>query len=294
MKQQEWNHTVKRIKSKIRIVDYCGDVFPILGSKSATKKAIYNQQLFINGTVATTANFIKSGDQIKLKFKSKTIKKFNLDIKIVYEDDHLLVAHKPGGIAVNGNRYKTVENVFADRTRNNQQPGALNRPLAVHRIDVPTKGLVILAKTKPAQINLSKAFQNNQVKKTYIAIVHGKTPPRGTYNRPIDGKGARTTFKTLRTVSSKNFSHLSLLELQPVTGRTHQLRIHCQQAGHLILGDKEYANDQKTILGKGLFLVAQKLVFAHPITAEMLILKVPTPNRFERILDRESRRFEGH
>lgn len=290
MGQKEWNHTVGSIKSKTRVVDYCGDVFPILGSKSATKKAIHDQRVFINGLPATTANFIKPGDRIKLKSGNKSIKKFNLDIEVVYEDDFLLVVNKPGGIAVNGNRYKTVENVFADRNRNNQQTSALNRPMAVHRIDVPTKGLVMLAKTKQAQINLSQAFQNNQVKKTYIAVVHGKTPSDGTYDNQVGDKAAITHFKTLRIVSSKIYDGFSLLELRPVTGRTHQLRIHCQQAGHLIVGDKEYAKGQKTILGKGLFLVAQKLSCKHPITNETLDLEVAIPNRFQRVLDRESRR----
>lgn len=89
---------------------------------------------------------------------------------------------------------------------------------------------------------------------------------------------------------SQVYGHLSLLELQPVTGRTHQLRIHLQQAGHLIVGDKHYAKDKDTILGKGLFLCACRLSFTHPHTGEKVEVRVRPPRRFLKTLDREEGR----
>ena len=164
-------------------------------------------------------------------------------------------------------------------------------PVAVHRIDVPTKGLVLLAKTKSALIQLSKAFQNNQVKKTYWAVVHGKTEDNGRFNQAIQSKKAITDFETEKVVPSRIFKHLSLVKLSPITGRTHQLRIHLKDAGHLIVGDKQYAQGQKTILGKGLFLFAGGLVFEHPLSNKKIRVNLDLPNRFQKLLNREAQRF---
>ncbi len=89
-----------------------------------------------------------------------------------------------------------------------------------------------------------------------------------------------TKFQTVEVVRSQVYQHLSLVELQPITGRTHQLRIHLNNQGHLIVGDKEYAQGQKTILGKGLFLCACRLSFTHPINGKALSLEIAPPRRF--------------
>jgi len=291
--KKSWQHKVKNLKTKTRISDYCGQVFPILGSKSATKKAIAKERIFLNGKVASTADFLRNGDFIELKGTGiKAIKKLDVQIPIIYEDEYLMIVNKSGGIAVNGNRYKTVENAFAHHNQNNQQEDALPRPIAAHRIDVPTCGLVVLAKTKTAQIQLGKAFQNNQIKKTYIAIAHGTLAETGTFDQAIDDKNATTHFKVLKKVPSQSFGHLTKVELQPVTGRTHQLRIHLSNAGHPIVGDKMYLGEQKTILGKGVLLCASRLVFKHPITNEDLNIHTEPPAKFNRVLEREEARYK--
>ena len=285
-------HKVPFTKRRIRISDYCGTVFSVLGSKSATKKALAKNNILLNGRIAKTSDFIKSGDIIELKqSNTRAIKKLDVDVDIVYEDDYIVIVNKPGGIAVNGNRYKTVENAVANLNQNNQQPDALPRPVAVHRIDVPTKGMVILAKTKKALINMSRHFQEGNVDKKYLAVVHGKVKPNGQIDQPIDGKKSITNFETKRVVPSRVYKDISLVELSPVTGRTHQLRIHMKDLGHLILGDKEYARNEKTLLGKGLFLCACGLNFPHPITNKQMEFKIPPPARFEKLMDREEQRF---
>lgn len=293
MSQKRWKHQVKQVKPNTRIVDYCGKAIPILGSKSATKKAISAGRVLLNGKKATTANFIKVGDQIEVKGSGVSkIKKLDLEMPIVFEDDYMIVVNKPAGIAVNGNRYKTVENAVVGLAKKSRQNDALPRPVAVHRIDVPTKGLVLLAKTKTALIQLGKAFQNNQVKKTYFAVVHGQPPKNTTIQEAIGGKKAITQVQTVRVARSRVYQHLSLVELQPITGRTHQLRIHLNNQGHLIIGDKEYAQGQKTILGKGLFLCACRLSFKHPISGKDLDLEIALPARFGKLLEREDKRFK--
>lgn len=285
-------HKVPAMKSRVRLSDYCGNVFQLLGSKSATKKAIAAKNILLNGRIANTGDYVRAGDVIELKrSNTKKIKKIDIDIEIVYEDEYLVVVNKPGGIAVNGNRYTTVENAVVHLKAPNHVADALPQPVAVHRIDVPTKGLVILAKTKTALINMSRLFQENKVDKAYVAVVHGESPESGTIQQAISGKNAVTNFTTERVVPSRFYKHLSLVKMNPITGRTHQLRIHMKDAGYLILGDKQYAKDTKTLLGKGLFLCATTLKFKHPITDKEMKLHIPTPRRFERVLDREAARF---
>lgn len=287
-------HTVPGNIRAEQLVGYCAQVFGILGSKSAVKKAINEKRLLVNGRPARYTDRIKSRDRLELiprTPKAVGSIKFDQEVPIVYEDDWLIVINKPGGIAVNGNRNKTIENVVANFAKKSPAADALPKPRAVHRIDVPTKGLVLLAKTKKALILLSKAFQEGKVKKEYTALVHGKAKEKGRINSPIQGKESITEYTTLRTVLSRVYKSFSLLRLFPLTGRTHQLRIHLNEVRHLIVGDKQYAGRRKTILGKGLFLCASRLTFQHPISNEELDLSIDIPVRFEKLLDREATRF---
>jgi RluA family pseudouridine synthase len=283
-------HTIRQLPKGVNFIDYCREAFPLLGSKTAVKKAVADQRLLLNGRPARFSDRLKQGDRLELKGAGlPKARKFDKQLPIVFQDDHLIVINKPAGIAVNGNRVQTVENALAGLPKS-PEADALPRPVAVHRIDLPTKGLVLLAKTKQALMTLSQAFENNEVNKAYQAVVHGQPPKQLTIDQPIQGKDATTEVATLRTVPSHVFGQLSLVRLKPITGRTHQLRIHLQERGHLIVGDKAYAKGQKTILGKGLFLCACELAFKHPITGEPVALEIKPPKRFVKTLDREEAR----
>lgn len=291
-KQETKKWRVKIRENPENLIEYIAKAFPVLGSKSAVKKAIVKQQLKINGKTANFKDRLRKGDELTLELKAQSqAKAVAIKLEIVYEDDHLLIVNKPGGIAVNGNRNKTVENAVGQSNRGIKLEDALPRPVAVHRIDVPTNGLVLLARTKQALIKCSKAFQQNQVKKEYVAIVHGKTPDSGKISTPVQNKKAITYFETLDRAPSKVFEYLSLVRLEPHTGRTHQLRLHMKDEGHLIVGDKMYAGDQKTILGKGMMLCARKLEFKHPISGQQVTVEIDVPAKFTRILKREKERF---
>ena len=292
-KNQRWVEIVKDLPKKLPINIISAKLFPILGSKSAANKAIQGQRLFLNGKMAQVSDMVENGDKIELKGSGvKKIKKYDLDLEIIFEDDYLIAVNKPSGIAVNGNRNKTVENALADKNHNNKFADVLPHPVAIHRIDVPTTGIVLLAKTKKALIEVSKAFQKNQVSKEYVAVVHGKTPQNGRISFPIKNKNAITQFETMEVVGSRIFDHLSLVKLIPITGRTHQLRIHMQQEGHFIVGDKMYADGKKTIFGKGLMLCARSISFQHPATKETINLHIKYPKKFRHILDREKKLFK--
>lgn len=283
---------IKDLDKSMNIIDYCAAYVGLLGSRTATKKALHKKALRLNGKNAVASNRVQNGDWLELRVHTVSSKAApSVPIPLVYEDDYLVIVNKPGGIAVNGTRHKTVENGIKNSIQKSKQMDAFAIPVAAHRLDVPTKGLVILAKTKSALIAINKAFQAGTVHKTYQAIVHGQPAATGIINQPIQGKQARTKYRVLHTVPSRLFQHLSLLELDLLTGRTHQLRIHLQQQGHLIVGDKQYAGQQKTILGKGLFLCACQLAFLHPITKKPLQIEIPTPSRFSKLLEREGKRF---
>jgi len=286
------SHHVKEVSPSTRLVDYIGPIFSQLGSKSAAKKALKKKAVFLNGNIAYGHEFLNRGDRLELRADLHTrIKKLDVDIPIIYEDEFLIVVNKPAGIATNGNRHKTAENAVIGRYNMSSAEDALYRPISVHRLDVPTRGLLIMAKTKTALRLLGQLFQQKRVHKHYYAIVHGKPAESGIVDKPIQGKSARTEFETVRVVKSRIFDTLSLVRLKPHTGRTHQLRIHMSSLGHLIAGDKQYADGQKTILGKGVYLAACGLAFKHPITNRYLELTTDIPNKFLRLLDREEARF---
>ena len=167
---------------------------------------------------------------------------------------------------------------------------ALAAALPVHRLDASTSGLLIIAKTRTAHMSVAKQFENREIKKTYMALVKGSLEDYGTINLPINGLSACTAYKIIRVENSLSNGRLSLVELEPQTGRTHQLRIHMSELGHPIIGDALY--DKKNVLrGKGLFLSATKLKFKHPIDHDLLSIELPTPNKFDTYIHREMIRW---
>ena len=287
-------HIVKGLAKKEFLLEYCIEAFPQLGSKTAVKKALAAGRIRKGNRIAKARDMVSNGDKIVLEIQEKQLIKqpnLKLDIPLVYEDEHLIVVNKPGGIAVNGNRNKTVENALAAATKRSTEADALVRPTAAHRLDVPTKGLLVLAKTKRALVGLNRQFQEGSVQKAYQAVVHGKIMEQGAIDLPIDGKPALTEFRRLEVMPSRVFGYLSLVHLQLHTGRTHQLRLHLRSQGHLIVGDKLYAEGQKTILGKGLFLCSCELSFRHPIRGESMAFSIAAPSRFQRLLEEERERL---
>jgi tRNA pseudouridine65 synthase/23S rRNA pseudouridine1911/1915/1917 synthase len=252
-------HIVPNISQKQRISDYLVGIFIQLPSRSSIKKAIKAQRVLHNGIVAQTANWIHSGHTITLKEQElQDQRPFLLDLTIYFEDEFIAVVHKPAGLAVSGHFFKTMERALANNLQASTAPDALIRPLVAHRLDKATAGLLLVAKTQLARIQLGKAFESKAIQKDYLAIVQGKPPPYGSIDSLIGDKVACSTYTRLETVASLRNQYLSMLALQPITGRTHQLRIHLSSIGHPIVGDTLYGQKGNILLHKGLFLLAQK------------------------------------
>lgn len=203
-------------------------------------------------------------------------------MEIVYEDSDLLVVNKPPGLVVDRSTMETDER------------------LVVHRLDKDTSGLLVLGKTAEALENLQRQFKERKVKKGYLALVHGKvTHPSGVIDKPI-GRNPKDAKKfaivdggresVTKYVAVEFYSAHTLLDIQPLTGRTHQIRVHLKSIGHPVVGDKLYASrrqqkeDEKII--KRQFLHAYRLSFSHPRTGEWLVFETGLPVDLRNVLDK--------
>ena len=212
-------------------------------------------------------------------------------LDVIFEDEDLAVIFKPAGINVSGNQFKTIQNALLFNINPSTKIDALDWPLPVHRLDNQTSGLLLIAKTKLARVKLGQAFEKKTVLKKYTAVVIGDLRDSGEINLPIDGKQSLSFYTSMSVVPSLKNGDLSLLELIPKTGRTHQLRIHCASINHPILGDKLYGKNGLILKNKGLFLCAVSLDFKHPVTKQIITFEVPTPHKFIKRMENEKRRY---
>jgi tRNA pseudouridine32 synthase/23S rRNA pseudouridine746 synthase len=209
-------------------------------------------------------------------------------IEPLYADDTLLVFDKPTGLLTVPGRGADKQDCLSARVQA-RYPDAL----IVHRLDMATSGLMVMARGPVAQRTLSKAFAAREVTKRYIAVVAGRldAPPDdwGTIDLPIivdwpnrplrivdplHGKPSLTRWRVLGNDATGSNTRV---ELEPITGRSHQLRVHLRELGHPILGDALYAPPDVRALSYRLLLHAWLLSFVHPVTGEVLSFECPAP-----------------
>ena len=190
--------------------------------------------------------------------------------------------HKPAGILVSGNSFKTIANALAQNIKESDLPDA-SRPQPVHRLDYATTGILLVGKTSSSIRTLNKMFENREVKKTYYAVTIGDMNDKGEITLEVDGKKSKSNYSICESVLSEKFGKLNLVQLEPQTGRRHQLRKHLSSIGNPILGDKEYGLENLILKGKGLYLHAYSLKFIHPFTNKEVHIKDELPQRFKKI-----------
>ena len=289
-------------------------------SRSRIKNLILKKKLKVNHKVLIDpSKKIFPGDIIELNIPEPvkaSLKPYDFKLKIVYQDDSLLVIDKPSGISVHpgpGNYDNTIVNALM-----NYNGGKLSnigdelRPGIVHRIDKDTSGLIVIAKDNQAHEHLSKQFSNHTIQRIYKTLIWGKLRPqsgkiktlitRSKKNRQLmevgfsKGKLAITNYKSLETFENKNVPTLSYVECKLETGRTHQIRVHMSHKGNNIVGDKKYKKKfkklkninteiEKELLGlKRQFLHAEILGFIHPKTEKTLKFSSDLPNELKKLL----------
>ena len=226
-----------------------------------------------------------------------------MNVPILYEDDELLVIDKPSGIVVN--RANTVlEKTIEDWVKETYHT-TMDRAGIVHRIDKETSGILLIAKTPEAFQELQRQFKERGVKKTYLALVHGKlVPEEGEINAPVGrlpwnperfgivpgGKEAITKYKAVSCqLSAVSNEQITLVELYPESGRTHQIRVHLKYINHPIIGDYLYAGrkvSRRDRAGEAprVMLHAWKISFVHPGTKKTLAIDSPIPDDMKSIV----------
>jgi len=232
-----------------------------------------------------------------------------IPVEVRHEDDHLLVVVKPAGLVTHpghGCQTGTLVNALLGLRTSLAPAGGSRRPGIVHRLDRETSGLMVVAKTDPAHLALSRSFALREVEKRYVALVWGRLdPPEGTVDRKIGrsrthrtrmsvsatrGRTAVTHYRTRNTLTG-----FTLLTIEIETGRTHQIRVHLQSLHHPVVGDSRYG-------GRGwnqvldpirrkalkefdrLALHASELAFPHPATGENLRFHAELPSDFQELV----------
>lgn len=270
-------------------------------SRTNIQNLILENYILVNNKNIKANYKLKNNDEIIINFREKKeldIKKQNIPINIVYEDDDLLVINKDKGIVVHpsvGHPDGTLVNALMYHCKNLSTINGIIRPGIVHRIDKDTSGLIIVAKNDRSHIRLSEMIANKEVKRKYYALVHGNIKhDYGTIDAPIsrnpkerkemavsdEGKKAITHFNVI-----KRYKKYTLVECELETGRTHQIRVHMKYINFPLVGDLVYG-PKKTLDTKGQMLHSKSLVFNHPITNEIIKIDTDLPKYFKEILEK--------
>lgn len=265
-------------------------------SRSQVKKLIDLGDVRVNGEIIKAGYRLKGREIIEVKIELPSnetkIEPEDIPLNIIYADEDIIVINKPSGLIVHpgaGRRRGTLVNALLYHFPEIATVGAAERPGIVHRLDAETSGVMVVARSAVAYKSLQQQFKNREVDKTYIGLVWGKFSQKGgKIEWPIGRHPHDRQRFSVRTKHPKEavtvFSVLhegpdfSVLEIKPITGRTHQIRVHLAAAGHPIIGDRRYGRKDKR--GGRLFLHAYRLAFVHPTKKMWMEFVAPIPEDF--------------
>jgi 23S rRNA pseudouridine1911/1915/1917 synthase len=284
-------------------------------SRSVIVDLIESGEISKSGKVVTKSDKVSTGDVLEILMPAAklppTLTATPIEgLDVVFNDDHIIVINKPAGVAAHpspGWQGPTVIGAIIAAGYNVSTSGAAERQGVVHRLDVGTTGLMVVAKDEASYANLKDQFRDRVVKKVYHAMVQGHMDPsEGTIDAPInrhpredyrfavvaDGKPSITHYKSLEL-----FPAVSLLEIELETGRTHQIRVHFSALHHPLVGDLTYGADHTIAERLEMhrpWLHARQLAFTHPITGEHLSFSCDYPSDLTRSLATLARNSHGN
>jgi 23S rRNA pseudouridine1911/1915/1917 synthase len=280
-------------------------------SRARIQKAIRTGDVTVDGIIIIDPDFdVALGNIVSLpEFDSGELKAYDLDLKIVFENHDLLVIDKPAGLVVHpgaGNADKTLANILISKYPSIKNVGDPHRPGIVHRLDEDTSGLIVVAKTQEAYEFLKQTFQDRNIDKEYLALVHGKVEKlhgfvdlaigKASSHRKMKiddaGKVAKTEYWVMGT-RIEGLDEMTLLRVKLHTGRTHQIRVHMNAIGHPLVGDQTYGKFQKADLSfiNRQFLHAYRLKF-QLMDQTWIELVSPLPEDLQAVLTQLGIKYE--
>ncbi len=275
------------------------------------KELILDGHVQIDGVVVDRPAFkVEGGTKIAVEIISRDRTRpgstGGINYAVIHEEETFLVVYKPAGMVVHPSetvRGGTLSECLAEKYPGLPTPQGEDRPGIVHRLDSETSGVLVIARTEEAGIELKRQFAKREVKKVYCAIVYGEPRfdsdwidqplGRGRQSERISvvpvnegGREATTFYRTLERLGRASF-----VECEPRTGRTHQIRVHFEYLGHPVVGDRLYRGKRVLRLAGGKFKVerhllhAYQLEFNHPVTGDRVHFEAPLPEDMQETLD---------
>ncbi len=292
---------------RIRIDVFVSEIADV--SRSRAAKLISDGFVEINGKIAQKSDKLQAGDNVIVTVPDPVdcdVLPQNLNLDIVYEDEHLLVVNKPKGMVVHpavGNYENTLVNGLMYHCKDKLSGiNGVMRPGIVHRIDKNTSGLLIVAKNDYAHSFLAEQIKEHSFTREYEAIVYGNfKDDSGTVNAPIGRHPVKRKQMAVTSTASRNavthyevlerFGEFSYLRLRLETGRTHQIRVHMSYLGHPVAGDDVYGPKKVITELNGQCLHARKIGFIHPISKQYMEFSTMLPEYFNKYLSKLRNNF---
>ncbi|HET6868569.1 MAG TPA: RluA family pseudouridine synthase [Solirubrobacteraceae bacterium] len=273
-----------------------------LGSRARAQSLIDDGRVRVDGAVRPKRHLVAAGEAIEVDdaiAEPEPVPEHPAPFEVAYEDEHLLVVDKPGGVVVHparGHSAGTLAQALAGRAAGGEEPW---RAGIVHRLDRDTSGLLVVAKSDSVHRALKALLSQRRLRREYLALVDGHPPARtGTIDAPIgrhrrdrklmsidsdDPREARTHFEIEQLLPAA-----ALLRVALETGRTHQIRVHLAAIGHPVCGDPQYGTRDRYGLTRQ-FLHATRLAFTHPATGAEVDVTSPLPPDLAAALDQARR-----
>jgi 23S rRNA pseudouridine1911/1915/1917 synthase len=287
-----------------RLDVFLADKLPGL-SRAQVRKVIDGGGVRV-GSFARKAGYkLRAGDRVNVEYEEPEpegkIVPQNIPLKIVYMDADVIVIDKQAHLVVHpgpGHSSGTLVNALIHHFPEVALVGSEERPGLVHRLDQDTSGVMVVARTPQAFTSLQDQFRRRVVWKTYLALAWGRvTATEGKLSWPLGRhpkEGSRISIRARSPKKAETFFQVqrafhdtTLLEVKPVTGRTHQIRVHLAAAGHPVVGDPVYGRKREPRAFPRIFLHAHTLSFLHPSTGERLTFASPLPPDLETVIARE-------
>jgi len=271
-------------------------------TRSQFQRLIDRKKVRVNGEFKKSSYKMRERDRVEVEFElpePARIQAEDIALEVIHSDQDVIVINKPSGMVVHpgaGIRQGTLVNAMLFHFPEIRKIGPEQRPGIVHRLDKEASGVMVVARSERAYLELARQFKNREVDKVYLGLVWGKMKDvEGKIDWPIGRHpkyGQRVSIKTKKPREAetrfrvlREFQETTLLEIKPVTGRTHQIRVHLSASGHPLLGDGRYGQRKSRFKYPRLFLHAHRLAFIHPGTGRRVEFFAPLPEDLKRILD---------